>query len=114
MWQTAILQFATLSLLVASALLWMRSKSVWMLLALVAQAASIVVGYVPLTRGLFVYPLFRFSYPVVSAVFAVGLTAYAWNEYTASKQRAAKGGCAVIAWECCKPSEAALAMAAGT
>jgi hypothetical protein len=68
----------------------MRSKSVWMLLALVAQAASVAVGYVPLMRAWYAYPLFRFVYPVASALFAVGLTAYAWAEYGTFKQRAGR------------------------
>ena len=70
---------ASLMVLAALAILWRRSRSVWLIVALVAEIAalafrSVVIAFPDLTHGA---PLFFALWMLCSLVFAAGLLGYA-------------------------------------
>jgi hypothetical protein len=78
---------AGLILLTACALLWVRSKTTWALLALAGQAVSVLCRLLLFVPDVFAqFPLVRLVWPLGALVFAIGLAGYAWTEYEASRR----------------------------
>jgi Na+-transporting NADH:ubiquinone oxidoreductase subunit NqrB len=80
-----------LLVLAACVLLWLRSKTSWVLLALAGQTVSVLCRLVVFVPEAFTqFPALRLVWPVGAMIFAVGLAGHAWTEYEAS-QRAQQG-----------------------
>src|SRR4249920_3223700 len=76
----------------ACILLWLRSKTSWVLLALAGQGVSVLCRLVLFVPDVFVQcPALRLVWPVGAFIFAVGLAGYAWTEYEQSQLRAGQG-----------------------
>lgn len=74
----------------ACALVWLHSKTMWVLLALAGQVVSVLCRLLLFVPDVFTqFPMIRLVWPVGALVFAVGLAGHAWTEYQAS-QRGAK------------------------
>jgi Na+-transporting NADH:ubiquinone oxidoreductase subunit NqrB len=81
-----------LLVLAACVLLWLRSKTSWVLLALAGQAVSVLCRLLVFVPEVFTqFPLLRLVWPVGAFIFAVGLAGYAWTEYEEFRQRASQG-----------------------
>jgi hypothetical protein len=76
----------------ACVLLWLRSKTSWVLLALAGQAVSVLCRLMLFVPDVFKqFPEIRLVWPAGAFVFAVGLAGYAWTEYEQHQQRASQG-----------------------
>jgi len=77
----------SLLVLGACALLWLRSKTLWVLLALAGQAVSVLCRLLVFVPDVFTqFPAVRLVWPLGALVFAIGLAGYAWTEYEASQR----------------------------
>jgi Na+-transporting NADH:ubiquinone oxidoreductase subunit NqrB len=78
-----------LLVLAACVLLWLRSKTSWVLLALAGQTVSVLCRLLLFVPEAFTqFPPLRLVWPVGAFVFAIGLAGYAWTEYEAMQQNA--------------------------
>jgi hypothetical protein len=75
----------------ACVLLWLRSKTSWVLLALAGQSVSVACRLLLFVPDVFTqFPVIRMVWPIGALVFAIGLAGYAWTEYEAAQQRGAQ------------------------
>ena len=73
----------------ACGLFWLRSKTMWVLLALAGQAVSVLCRLLLFVPDVFTQvPAIRLVWPLGALVFAIGLAGHAWTEYEASQQSA--------------------------
>jgi hypothetical protein len=70
----------------ACVLLWLRSKTMWVLLALGGEAISVLCRLLVFVPDLYTQiPAIRLVWPLAALLFAIGLIGYAWTEYEASQ-----------------------------
>jgi hypothetical protein len=84
----------TLLLLLACILLWLSSRSPWMMVASIAQGV-VVLCHLVLTMDSAVYArneALRLGWPIAGITFAIALTGYAWTIFdSARRARAVQG-----------------------
>ena len=70
----------------ACVLLWLRSKTSWVLLALAGQTVSVLCRLILFVPDVFKqFPELRLVWPMGAFVFALGLAGYAWTEYESAQ-----------------------------
>ena len=70
----------------ACVLLWLRSQTLWMSLALTGQVISVLCRFVLFIPNAFTqYPIVRVVWPLGSLLFAIGLAGHAWTQYEAAQ-----------------------------
>jgi Na+-transporting NADH:ubiquinone oxidoreductase subunit NqrB len=79
-------QITGVVLLVACAVLWLRRRTPWLLLALIGQIIAMMCRLLfSLSPSVLTeMPVFRIIWPLGSCLFALGLLAHAWFENTAT------------------------------
>jgi hypothetical protein len=76
-----------LLVLSACALLWLRYRTPWALLALAGQVVSVLCRFVLFVPNAYMqFPVIRLVWPAGALVFAIGLAGHAWTQYEASRQ----------------------------
>jgi len=83
----------SLLLLAACVLLWVRFKSIWILIALGGHLCSMLCRLAltpgtPIQYGDWRLEVIRVIWPAASFAFAIGLTGFAWTELEAQKRKA--------------------------
>ena len=90
--QQALSQLAAIVLVIALAILWLRKRSGWLLLALIGElgalACNLAFMLAPSTFASF--PAMRVLWSLNAGIFAFGMLGYAWTE-TASRTPPATG-----------------------
>ena len=80
----ALSQIASIAVVIACAVLWMRRRSNWILIALIGELGSLACRLaLILSPKLFMeWSFLRVLWPLNACIFAIGLLGYAWFETT--------------------------------
>ena len=71
----------------ACALLWLRYKTSWVLLALVGQIVSVLCRFVLFVPNAYTeFPIIQLVWPAGALIFAIGLAGHAWTQYETARQ----------------------------
>ena len=80
--QQALSQIAAIVLVIACAVLWLRKRSAWVMLALIGELGALACNLAfTLSPSIFMgLPAIRLLWPLNACIFAFGLLGYAWSE----------------------------------
>jgi len=77
-------EIASIGVVIACAVLWMRRRATWILIALIGELGSLACRLaLVLSPKLFMdWQFLRVLWPLNACIFAIGLLGYAWFETT--------------------------------
>jgi len=82
-------EVASIGVVLACAVLWLRRRSGWLLLALIGELGSFAcrIGLMLAPKLYSDMPLLRVLWPLNACIFAIGLLGYAWFETSSANTR---------------------------